>query len=202
MDAPLTISLLQLVISLFVQLPHVIRNKHSFCTARMGIDWGNWRRHPKWKHTFFITDFAQTALLIQRNFTSGFRTCGLGCSEVNCRTLVTLTPPGLESLQEASWQHQIWYFTNVCLPGSHHWGDQEKDNLHTCISRQLWGTKHKATEAQQLLCSLHRLLWARYTRQEALPCFTETLLSLSWFSNSLPTTQNFPFSRMANKKRY
>lgn len=190
MDTPLAISLLQFVISLVVKLSYVIRNKHSFCPARVGTDWRNWRRQPKWKHTFYITAFAQTALLTAKNFTSGSRTRGLGCNEVDLTAgLVRSTLTSLE----------VW---QVCknpadstksdtspaqLLGSHHWGDQQKDNPQNCISRQLWGTKHEATEAQQLLCSLHKLLGVRSMRQEALSYFTETLLRLNWFSNSLPT---------------
>lgn len=76
----------------------------------------------------------------------------------------------------------------------------------TC--RQLWDTKHEATEAQQLLCSLHRLLWTRSMRREALPYFKETLLGLNWFSESLPIPHRPSLSlvwqvkKMLNKTQY
>lgn len=187
MDTPLAISLLQLVISLFVQVSYVIRNKHNFCPARVGIDRGNWRRHPKWKHTFYTTAFAQIA------WYKGTSQVVQGRVDWNAMRLTAglwsgphSHPQSLVSLQEAIWQHQSDTSPErVFLEAT-----TEVTNTRTTPKPAVpdsWGTKHEAAEAQQLLCGLHSLLWAKSKRQEAPPYFTETLLSLNWFSNSLPT---------------
>lgn len=115
---------------------------------------------------------------------------------VNSRTLVRSTLTPLEVWQACKNPADSIKSDSLSahLLGSHHWGDQQKDSPQTCISRQLWGTKHEATEAQQLLCSLHSLLQARSKTKEALPHFTETLLRLNWFSDSLPTPRRTSLS--------
>lgn len=168
----------------------------------MGIDWGNWRRHPKWKHAFYITAFAQIALLIQRNFTSSSRACGLGCNEVNCRTLLRSTLTPLEVWQELE-RSQLT--APSLIFHQHSWNPPlrsptkgQPPNLHfqAAVRHKARGQRSSATALQPPQAVMGKV----HEERSSTLLHRNLANSEVIFEFSSHTTQNFPFSPMANKK--